>query len=396
MVFLLLPLVSMAFGARATAFENRALVPFPSLANGWGFFSGLSGWATDHLPFRQAGVRAEDWVSRSLFGELAPQGQSNTGSPLGNLPPANPSPAPQVPGITEYATVLQGTDGWLYLGQDVSDKCVPIEDLDQVVAAVRQLRQVVEASGRQFVLIVAPDKSTMVPQYLPADFVGKSCWQADTKAFWSRMDTVPDMLDVRPALQSAAARSGQPLYDQIDTHWSYQGGLVMTYALADRLEPGVTDGWLTLPTTTAPWPADIPPLLGEQANRHLLKYRLEPDGYTDRTNYVASDFRTPLQLVDPPGTTPLPGQITTPVGIIADSFTEFASPFLAAAFTNLTIVHPETVAADPTTDAGTLLADKQVIVLELAERQIAGGSSPVLRPSVISAIGSVLAAHPMH
>lgn len=395
-IFLLLPLVSMAFGARAVAFENRALVAFPSLANGWGFFTGLSGWATDHLPFRQAGVRAEDWVSRGVFGELPPQGQSNTGSPLGNLPAANPSPGPQVPGITQYETVLQGQDGWLYLGQDVSNKCVPHESLDKVMAAVGQLQRGVESSGRQFVLIVAPDKSTMVPQYLPTDFVGRGCWQAATDAFWPRIDTQPDMLDVRPALRQAAQQSGQSLYDEIDTHWSYQGGVVMTYALADRIQPGVTDRWVTLPTTTADWPADIPPLLGEQANRHLLKYRLEPDGYTDRTNYEGSDFRTPLQLVEPAGTPALAGQITEPVGLIADSFTQFASPFLAAAFTNLTIVHPETVAADPSTDAQTLLTDKRVVVLELAEREIAGGDSPVLRPSVISAIGAVLAADPVH
>lgn len=394
-VFLLLPLASLAFGARVTAFENRALVSFPSLGNGFGFFTGLGGWATDHLPFRQAGVRAEDWVSRNLFGELPPQGQSNTGSPLGNLPQANPSPADQAPGISQYATVLQGSDGWLYLGQDVSYKCQPVQDLDQVISGLRRLRAEVQSSGRRFVLIVAPDKSTMVPEHLPSDFVGKSCWQKATGAFWSRVDAQAGALDLRPALQAAAAHSGQALYDQIDTHWSFQGGVVMTYALADRLQPGITDGWVTLPTTLATWPADIPPLLGEQAQRHIGKYRLEPDGYTDRTNYEGSDFRTPLSLVDPSGTPPLPGQITTPTGMIADSFTQFASPFLAAAFTNLTIVHPETMAADPTGQATALLADKQVIVLELAEREVAGGATPLLRPSVIAAIGKVLAAHPI-
>ena len=394
-IFLLLPVVSMAFGARAVPFENRPLVPFPSFT-GWSFFTSLSGWATDHLPLRQSGVRAEDWVSRNVFGELPPQGQSNTGAPLGSLPQANPGPAGTAPGISQYATVLQGSDGWLYLGQDVSYKCQPTLDQQQVIASLRQLRQDVVASGRQFVLIVAPDKSTMVPQHLPADFVGKSCWQAATSSFWSRVDSQAGNLDVRPALTAAAAQSGQPLYDQIDTHWSFLGGIVMTYALAGKLQPGITGGWVTIPTATVPWPADIPPLLGEQANRQLTKYRLEPDGYTDRTNYVGSTFRTPLNLTDPPGTTPLPGQITEPVGMIADSFTQFASPFLAAAFTNLTIVHPETISADPAADATALLGDKKVVVLELAEREVAGGASPILRPSVIAAIGQGLAAHPVH
>jgi hypothetical protein len=393
-IFLLLPVMSLVFGARVVPFENRPLVPFPSF-DGWSFFTNLSGWATDHLPLRQAGVRAEDWVSRTVFGELPPQDQSNTGAPLGNLPQANPIPVNPAPGIGQYATVLQGSDGWLYLGQDVQYKCLPTMAQNQVIASLRQLRQVVQASGRQFVLIIAPDKSTMVPQYLPADFVGKSCWQAASASFWSKVDSQAGNLDVRPALAAETTTSGQLLYDPIDTHWTFQGGVVMTYALANQLEPGVTDGWVTQPTTVGPWPADIPPLLGEQANRELTRYQLEPDGHSDRTNYAGSDFRTPFNLVDPPGTE-LPGQNTTPVGMIADSFTEFASPFLAAAFTNLTIVHPETISADPTAEATALLADKKVVVLELAEREAAGGESPILHPSVIAAIGKALAAHPMH
>jgi hypothetical protein len=390
-IFLLLPLASLVFGVRATPFENRPLVPFPSL-DGWSFFTGLTGWATDHLPLRQNGVQAENWVSRTVFGEPPPRGQSDNGSPLRTLPPADANPS--AAGISQYATVLHGSAGWLYLGQDVADKCRPTMDQNQVIAALRRLRQVVVASGRQFVLVVAPEKSTMMPQYLPADFVGKSCWQAATSSFWSRVDSQAGNLDVRPALRSAATQSGQLLYDKIDTRWTFQGGLIMTYALADRLQPGITGGWVTQPTTISPWPADLAPLLGQRANRQLTRYQLAPDGHADRTDYVGSDFRKPLKLLDPPGTAGS-GQLTEPTGVIADSFTEFASPFLAAAFTNLTIVHPDTISADPAAEATALLADKKVVVLELAERDVAGGQSPILRPSVISAIGQSLAAHPM-
>lgn len=41
--------------------------------------------------------------------------------------------------------------------------------------------------------------------------------------------------------------------------------------------------------------------------------------------------------------------------MIADSFTQFASRYLAAAFADITIVHPETVGAVPRS-AGKLLA----------------------------------------
>jgi alginate O-acetyltransferase complex protein AlgJ len=51
--------------------------------------------------------------------------------------------------------------------------------------------------------------------------------------------------------------------------------------------------------------------------------------------------------------------------MIADSFTQFASRYLAAAFTDITIVHAETVGARPRS-AGELLANGKVVVLEVA------------------------------
>jgi alginate O-acetyltransferase complex protein AlgJ len=79
--------------------------------------------------------------------------------------------------------------------------------------------------------------------------------------------------------------------------------------------------------------------------------------------------------------------------MIADSFTQFASRYLAAAFTDLTVVHPETVGAAPRA-AGELLAGGEVVVLEVAERNLLSGTSPILYPPVITDIAHQLSAHP--
>ena len=91
---------------------------------------------------------------------------------------------------------------------------------------------------------------------------------------------------------------------------------------------------------------------------------------------------------------PAAGTVGQPVRMIADSFTQFASPYLAAAFTDITVVHPETVAAAPRS-AGELLAGGEVVVLQLAERKLLSGTSPILLHPVITEIGSQLAAHPV-
>lgn len=389
-VFFLLPLVAFAAGVRPVAFENHPLAHFPSLGQGWRFFTSLSDWATDHLPLRRASVLAENGISTGVFGELPPRRHDDARSPLDASGPRTTNHH------LEFPAVIQGTANWLYLGQVVANKCAPTQSLDRVISLLRRLREYVEASGRTFVLVIAPDKMTMVPSHLPADYPGKTCARRLTDAFWQRVPQAVGAIDLRPALRQAAQRSGHPLYNRNDTHWTYQGGVVMTYALADRLKPDAIRSWKVSATRVTPWPADLPPLLGKKGTRHLQRYSLAPDGRTDRTEYLASDFRTPLDLTTRPGSPMLKGMINQPVGMIADSFTQFASPFLAATVRNITIVHPETAAADPAGIARRLLTDKSIIVVELAERNIAGGASKLLRPRVIDTVGHVLASHPLH
>ncbi|MGH3621359.1 MAG: alginate O-acetyltransferase AlgX-related protein [Sciscionella sp.] len=393
-VFFLVPILAFVFGAHPPAFENRPLATFPSLTDGWGLFTGMSAWATDHLAFRQAGVLAEDEISRRVFGELAPRSQTDSGTPIGPVPgdSSGAGRGDRQLRAEDFPPVIQGRDGWLYLGQDVSYKCLPERGLDEVIASLRELRSVVERSGRDFELVIPPDKSTMVPEHLPASYAGQRCRQELTERFWPRVISAAGAIDLRPALRAGSARIGRPLYDPNDTHWTYDGGLVMTYALAQRLHAGITASWMVRKTDHEPWPADIPPLLGRSVQRSLQAYSLAPDGHTNLAHYVASDFRSPLRL-DSPGNRGVRGVVDSPVGMIADSFSQFASPFLAAAFSDITIVHPETVAADPTRYAREVLADKKVVVLELAERNAAGGQSPLLRPDVIEAIGRVLFHH---
>ncbi|MGH3814533.1 MAG: alginate O-acetyltransferase AlgX-related protein, partial [Pseudonocardiaceae bacterium] len=283
----------------------------------------------------------------------------------------------------------EGRDGWLYLGADVSGACLPSRSLDDTLGSLRLLRSVVEASGRQFVLVVAPDKTTMVPEHLPADYLGRDCATRARDEFWRRVAAETGAIDLRPALAEIAQRKGSPVYYPADTHWSQEGGLAMTYALADRVESGITQTWQVAPSGWTPWPDDISPLLGRSGERAIPTYSLAPTGLPDRARSTASDFRIPLNLTSAPAA----GTVGQPVRMIADSFTQFASRYLAATFTDITIVHPETVAATPLS-AGELLAGGKVVVLQVAERKLLSGTSPILLHPVITEIGFQLAVRP--
>lgn len=392
LVFFLAPALAFVGGVRPQPFENRDLQAFPTPADGWGFFTNFPAWASDHLPLREAGVQAANGVSTGLFGDPPESGRGTPSGPVGIDPRPPGGRGSDEQRNISYPTMIFGKDDWLYLGADISNKCKPVLELDQVIGALQRLRQVVESSGRRFEVVVAPDKSTAVPEYLPQDYPGEECARTLSERFWNRATREAGVIDLRPELGRTASRVGHLLYGPNDTHWTYEGGLTMTYALAEQLAPGVTSTWEVAPTEMSEWPADLPPLLGKSEQRDMRKYSLAPDGATDRARYLASDFRTPLRLSDTDGSTT--GTIPVRTGIIADSFTQFASPFLAAGFQDLVIVHAETIAGNPAENTARLLADRDVVIVELAERNVAGGKTPLLRDQVIETIGAVLAQHP--
>ncbi len=391
LVFFLAPAMAFVLGVRPEPFENRDLQDFPAPGNGWAFFTSFPGWASDHLPLREAGVHVANGVSTGVFGDSPESGRGTPSGPVGIDPQVPGGPNSDERRNTFYPKMIFGKDDWLYLGADVSNKCKPDLELGQVIDALQRLRQVVESSGRRFELVIAPDKSTVVPENLPGNYAGKDCSTALSELFWNRATSEAGAIDLRPELARTAARVGHPLYGPNDTHWTYEGGLTMTYSLAEQLETGVTSTWEVAPGEMSKWPADLPPLLGRSEQREMRKYKLAPDGETNQERYVASDFRAPLRLTGKASGT---GTVADRTGLIADSFTQFASPFLAAGFQDLVIVHAETVAGDPATNAANLLADRDVILVELAERNVAGGATPLLRNDVIDAIGAVLAQNP--
>ena len=386
LLFFAAPALSWLFGARAEPLENRPLAAFPSVTDGWGMFTGLNAWATENLPFRKGAVQSVDALSRGVFGEPARlEGSSHT-SPIGT------GQVDAKPPLDEnvFPNVIEGKNGWLYLGHDVSYRCVPKMELERVIAGLQRWRSAVEASGRKFQLVIAPDKSTVYPENMPDTYAGQDCATKERAEFWRRVPSATGAIDMRSRLRQVAERNKRPIYHDIDTHWTHEGGITMAYALAERLAPGSTAGWKVLPSRQYDHTADIPDLLGQDRLVPIQAYSLAPDGGTDNTQFRPSDFHTPLHLESPAK----PGMVDRPTRMIADSFTQFASPYLAATFTDITIAHPESVAQNPQA-MGAMLAEGEVVTMELSERFVAGGRYALLDPSIADQVGAVLAQHPV-
>jgi alginate O-acetyltransferase complex protein AlgJ len=395
-VFFLTPTLLWVFGVRPGQIENHPLAGFPSLASGWNVFTGLPNWATDQLSFRSGAIQADDAISRGIFGEGAPldQGDVNNVGPL----PAQPPPAPpknvpvqpgQPPNQAGQARVVEGLDGWLYYGFDAEAKCSASHDLTDTLARIDQIRQAVVSSGRKFVFVIAPDKTTMVPQFLPSTYPDKACSQAAEAPTWARFDQA-GILDLRPALRASEQQAGHPIYPSNDTHWGDEGSLVMTRAIANAIQPDVTQTWQSQPLGPYQNNADLPPLINKQATKTNTLYSLRPDGFVDRAGPSEGDIDKPVYR----SASPLEGTVDQRTLIYGDSFIGASSRYLSGAFTNLTMLASFT---QKTTQAQALdeFVNARAVVLESVERDVAAGQLTFIDDGFISALQTKLAQNPV-
>jgi alginate O-acetyltransferase complex protein AlgJ len=403
LVFFATPALMWVFGMRASEIENHRLAQFPSIAEGWGLFTGLDDWATDNLPFRESAVDAADWVSHTFFGEPAPFGQGGGGAPTGPLPsapeeqqdepaqtdPTEGSPTEEAP-PAGFSQVVEGTDGWLYLGADAYSKCRPLKPLTETVGQLAKLRETVESSGRTFVLVVVPDKTTMVEEYLPDTYAGKDCAASVTPLLWQQSVSIAGALDMRPRLADAASRYDRPVYYPQDTHWTNEGALEMVKGVATEIKPGIATGWKTDVKERTTGTADLPPLMGEKGENKITNYRLRPDGRYDRVRKSTASLEEAKHYESKR----LSGMLSQPTAVFGDSFLVAASAYLPAAFSDVTMQYYRSAENRPG-DVIKTFTDAEVVVLEVVERNVASGAIAVADQGFINELGKELAKNPI-
>lgn len=401
-VFLLVPALVFVLGVRPVAFENRALAPLPVLSDGWGFLGGMPQWASDRLPLRQQAVQAADGISEGVFDEPFPLGASPAaGGAVGPVAPAvpgqdaqagtgtRPMDNPNIDRVVEagFDPVIQGTDGWLYYGYDVFAACRPTNPLSDVQRRLQRLRSAVESSGRQLVVVVPPNKSSAVPEHLPAEYTGRSCYDSYQQTFWPAVVTA-GALDLRPALAAAAGTDG-PVWFQQDTHWTYAGGRVLARVLAEQVQPGVTSGWSDLGGDDVDGPADLAAFLGTPRTSRVPYVGLDLDGTGNTVRDPESSDSGITRTTAAAG----PGRVTAPLVLLGDSFSSFAQPFVSAAFPSSTFVSSALLVRDPSA-AVAAVASGDVVVFEIVQRDVADNIPGLLSDANLDRITAALAASP--
>ena len=184
----------------------------------------------------------------------------------------------------------------------------------------------------------------------------------------------------------------QPVYYPQDTHWADLGSIYMLQAVADAISPGVDSTWTTGRARTTRFPADLPLMMADAGTNTEITYHLSPDGGDDATLPPPTNLNAPLSI----NRAATIGMVTTPTAILGDSFLDPTLRYLPAAFSNATAFTYDGLGGDQATaqSVESVMATGKVVVIEVVERTLTGGTAPFLRPDVIANIKGYLADHP--
>ncbi|GAA3124050.1 alginate O-acetyltransferase AlgX-related protein [Streptosporangium carneum] len=366
-VFFFGPALAFAAGERAAAIENRKLPDFPALSEGWDFIPKAEAWAVAHLPLRQYAVRGNVALSEGVFGQ--PPSYNKGGKPT-------------------YPRVVEGRDGWLYFGDDVIEACGPRWSVAETLERTRRLAEIVQRSGRRFVLTVAPDKTTVYPDRLPERFLGQACLGERKREFWAalRAARLPGYMDLRGPLERLQRESGEPAYWRTDSHWNERSCGLYGTELARTLDPGLARGTRLVEIEQAVRDGDMGVMLGTPRKETIDQWRLVRDGVK---RVKQDDAQMPVSFATANASTGAP-LFEPRTLLIGDSFTRNSLPWVTPYFADLTYLRSDASAKAGPEYVAEKVARSETVVFEMVERYFVGGHGEMLDDATLAAIDRAL------
>ncbi|GAA0982534.1 hypothetical protein GCM10009555_052610 [Acrocarpospora macrocephala] len=357
------PALAFAAGDRAAEIENRRLPQPPALSRGWDVIPDTEAWATAHLPLRQHAVRGNATLSDFLFGHAPSYG-------------------------TGYPRVIEGRDGWLYFGDDVTEACRPRWSIAETLDRLRRLAEIVRKSGRRFLFTVAPDKTTISPNRLPESFPGQDCLRKRKQEFWAalRAAHLPGYVDLRGPLERAQLESGTPAYWRTDSHWTEHSAGLYGIELARTLHPGLSRHTRLVKVGQMARKGDLGGLLGAPREEIIDRWRLVRDG-VQQLRKDDRELPASFSIANASDRAPLfqPRSL-----LIGDSFTRNSLPWVLPYFADLTYLRSDAPATAGPDHVAHKMAQSETVVLEIVERYLVGGHAEMLDDAMLAALDRTL------
>lgn len=263
-----------------------------------------------------------------------------------------------------FPNVLIAKQDWLYYTgeNNIADfECTApfsAEELQTIRSQLLGWKAQLEERGIHFYVVIAPNKETIYPQYLPD--------QVQTGRKGCRIDQVMDVLqdaslsvlDLRAALQSAAQTD--QVYHRTDTHWNDTGALLaaqMIMSLVSRDFSKVTS------PTIDDFYRDPQPFSGD-----LAAFLPPDDRFIEQAVFLRPSNPAAVKIEEGSDHTiiaSLPGSDLPTALVFRDSFCDALIPFLSAHFSRVVFASSFSVDLD--------LIDREkpdVVIFEIAQRYL--------------------------
>lgn len=254
--------------------------------------------------------------------------------------------------------VIAGREDFLFYGDTLADyqqsAPLPQAELDALADGLARLHQAFQAENRGFILLIAPNKNSIYPEYMPARLL-PGPGESDLSRLQNALDArgVP-YLDAREIL--LAAKKKGLVYFKRDTHWNARGAWAVYQALTEYLPDVKTPA------------AQEPVFLPGQAGDLLLLCQpggdpTEPDAQPElERNYRAL---RPIRSLNDLRIETASSASALSLLVLRDSFGEGLFPYLANLTGRMTYSR---VYDAPLAQARK--AQAEMVILEIAERNL--------------------------
>ena len=294
--------------------QTNSGVERPSPSLDFDYPGNLSRWLAEHAVLKNQAIRLDGEIDRLVFGEEASAG----------------SVSPRV---------IEGRAGVAFIADAFNEACNAHIETSKLIERLKMLSEVIQKSGREFNLIVSPDKSTVLSDFLPPKFDLKNCFESYNENFWTSLGDsgIQGFIDLRDKLINARTERRELLFKRRDTHWDNAGGLVAAKAVVDSLAPGIWDEESVTFLGLVEEIGDLDVISGGTKVDQVPSYSLQrPRDVAVRSEAVSLNNKiVGRKFHSESGKSSLiPGKTL----IFGDSFSEAAEPFYLSYFENATLV----------------------------------------------------------
>lgn len=290
------------------------------------YLGDLASWLGDRVTLKDQAIRVDSKIDRVIFKESASAG----------------SVSPRV---------LEGEGGVAFIADAFNEACNPHIPTIDLIQRMKSLSQVIVDSGREFRLIVSPDKSSILTDYLPNTFDLKSCFETYNNDFWSQLSSsdISGFVDLHSELNAQRISRREILYKKRDTHWDNAGGAMASKAVVNSISPGLWEDDLLKFSGLLSEGGDLDLLLGSPFIDSVPSYSLTRADVTQVSSNAIddSDHGQNRRVINTSTDSFLiPGRTL----IFGDSFAEAAQPFFLSYFADVTLMRLDNFSLDKYVD----------------------------------------------